>query len=207
MSGVTPSSVSGPPARIAVLVDDLRANAFDEIVAGDAGERDAIVLLEAFLDAFESGRVAHVAQRHLERGRRHFLHGWRAPRAPLRPSWRRGGRRWFRHRWRRSNRRSTAVPRPSCRRPARSTWRRAGSRTSSAERQSASASGSAASFVGGDMNVGEPAIDRVGRIHALAGQAPYRCRQNPACAPANTKRRHRERIRCRLRASPPPNAR
>ena len=63
-----------PPARIAVLVDDLRADALDEIVAGDAGERDAIVLLEAFLQALEGRRVADVAQRHFQRGRRHFPH-------------------------------------------------------------------------------------------------------------------------------------
>jgi len=41
-----------PPAWITVLVDDLRANAFDEIVPGNARQCDAIVLLEAFLNAF-----------------------------------------------------------------------------------------------------------------------------------------------------------
>ena len=39
------------PARIAILVDDLRANAFDEIVPGDARQRDAVILLEALLNA------------------------------------------------------------------------------------------------------------------------------------------------------------
>ena len=41
------------PGRIAVLVDDRRADAFDEIMPGDARERDAVILLEAFLDPLE----------------------------------------------------------------------------------------------------------------------------------------------------------
>ena len=41
------------PHRIAVLVDDGRADALDEIMFGDAGERDAIVLLKALLDLLE----------------------------------------------------------------------------------------------------------------------------------------------------------
>ena len=60
----------GAPARIAVLVDDGRADALDEIVAGDAGERDAVVLLEALLQFFERRRLADVAQRDFQRGRR-----------------------------------------------------------------------------------------------------------------------------------------
>ena len=42
-----------PPLRIAVLVDDGGADAFDEIVSGDAGERDTVILLEALLNALE----------------------------------------------------------------------------------------------------------------------------------------------------------
>src|ERR1700749_2214725 len=64
-----------PPAWIAILVGGLRAYALGETVAGEACKRDAVVLLEAFLHALEARRVAHVAQRHLQRGRRHFLHG------------------------------------------------------------------------------------------------------------------------------------
>ena len=41
------------PDRIAVLVDDRGANTFDEIMSGDAGQRDTVVLLEAFLNPFE----------------------------------------------------------------------------------------------------------------------------------------------------------
>ena len=41
------------PRRIAVLVDDCRADALDEIMFGDAGERHAIVLLKALLDLLE----------------------------------------------------------------------------------------------------------------------------------------------------------
>src|ERR1700730_17847790 len=41
------------PRRIAVLVDDCRADALDEIMFGDACERDAIVLRKTLLDLFE----------------------------------------------------------------------------------------------------------------------------------------------------------
>ena len=41
------------PDRIAVLVDDGRANAFDEIMPGNARQRDTVILLEAFLNALE----------------------------------------------------------------------------------------------------------------------------------------------------------
>src|ERR1700733_267114 len=50
------------PVRIAVLVDDRRADAFDEIMSGDAGERNTVILLEALLNALEGRRVTHVAQ-------------------------------------------------------------------------------------------------------------------------------------------------
>src|SRR5215469_15510037 len=64
----------GAPAWTAVLVDDRRANSFDEVVPRDAGERDAVILLEALFDARERGRRADIAQRHFERGRRSFVH-------------------------------------------------------------------------------------------------------------------------------------
>jgi hypothetical protein len=54
------------PARIAVFVDDLRADALDEIVPGNAGQRDAIVLPKAFFQAFEGSTIAHIAERYLE---------------------------------------------------------------------------------------------------------------------------------------------
>ena len=41
------------PGRIAVLVDDRRTDALDEIMPGDARERDAVILLEARLDPLE----------------------------------------------------------------------------------------------------------------------------------------------------------
>src|SRR4029077_10972769 len=41
------------PGRIAVLVDDRRADALDEIMPGDARERDAVILLEALLETLE----------------------------------------------------------------------------------------------------------------------------------------------------------
>ena len=70
------------PGRIAVLVDDRRADALDEIMPGDARERDAVVLLEALLDALERRRRANVAQRDLERSRRHLLQACQRRRAP-----------------------------------------------------------------------------------------------------------------------------
>ena len=53
ISGVTSSSRAGLPCRIAILVDDRGADAFDEIMSGDARQRDAVILLEALLDALE----------------------------------------------------------------------------------------------------------------------------------------------------------
>ncbi len=41
------------PRGIAVFVDDLRTDALDEVMAGNAGKRDAKILLEAFLHAVE----------------------------------------------------------------------------------------------------------------------------------------------------------
>src|SRR5208282_2837326 len=41
------------PSWIAVLVDDRGANAFDEIVSSDAGESDAVILLETLLNSAE----------------------------------------------------------------------------------------------------------------------------------------------------------
>ena len=43
----------GPPGRVAVLVDDRGADAFDEVMPGNARQRDAVVLLEAFFDPGE----------------------------------------------------------------------------------------------------------------------------------------------------------
>ena len=39
------------------------------------GDYDAVILLEALLEALEQGRGANIAQRHFERGRRHFRMG------------------------------------------------------------------------------------------------------------------------------------
>ena len=52
------------PNRIAVLVDDRRADAFDEIVLGHAGERDTVVLPKAVLNPVELRRVAQIAELH-----------------------------------------------------------------------------------------------------------------------------------------------
>ena len=41
------------PNGIAILVDDRGANAFDEIMSGNARESDAVILLEALLQVFE----------------------------------------------------------------------------------------------------------------------------------------------------------
>ena len=71
MSWVTSSSSCRTPHRIAVLIDDGRANAFDEIMLGNARQRDAEVLPEAFLHFRERYRRADVSQCDLERCRRH----------------------------------------------------------------------------------------------------------------------------------------
>ena len=42
-----------PPHRIAIFIDDGRANALDEIMSGNARQRNAVILLEALLDAVE----------------------------------------------------------------------------------------------------------------------------------------------------------
>src|ERR1700733_3414516 len=65
----------GPPRRITILVDNRGADAFDHVVPGRAGQRDTVILDEAFLNAVEFRCVPHVAQRDLQRGRRGFLHG------------------------------------------------------------------------------------------------------------------------------------
>jgi hypothetical protein len=41
------------PNGIAVLVDDRGADAFDEIMSGNARQSDAIILLETLFQAFE----------------------------------------------------------------------------------------------------------------------------------------------------------
>ena len=158
-----------PPARIAVLVDDLRADALDEIVPGNAGERDAIVLLEAFLQAFEGSRIAHIAQRHLERGRRHFLHG---------------GERGLRRIVLRGGEAGDDVFHvvgaeagvdPGSRRLNLAGCRRARERAEpGADIIGRTARGERlrqfGKLCGGDMDVGELAENCVGRVHALAGQ-------------------------------------
>src|SRR5437588_6331384 len=54
------------PARIAVFVDDCCANAFKEIVPGDARQGDTVILLKALLNLLECRRRPDIAQRHFE---------------------------------------------------------------------------------------------------------------------------------------------
>jgi len=44
------------PARLAVLIDDCCANAFDEVVPGNASERDTVVLGKTLLKPGERRR-------------------------------------------------------------------------------------------------------------------------------------------------------
>jgi hypothetical protein len=67
----------GQPARIAVFIDDGCANAFDEVVPGNASERNTVILRKTLLNSVECRRRADIAQRHFEGRRRGFTHDFK----------------------------------------------------------------------------------------------------------------------------------
>ena len=66
MSGADRFDFIRTPARIAVFVDDRCANAFKEVVPGDARQGDTVILLKTLLNLLKCRRRADIAQRHFE---------------------------------------------------------------------------------------------------------------------------------------------